>query len=183
MGQLRWFPRARSSGLMASGHAVSRTCVGAAGHPAPVPVAKARQKPSRFSSLFQLPLEGRRMSGNRDQPRSLSQRAVGSRGCSSYQMGPEARQRSAWPPRDPAQIPGKLGLSCPRVTLACAGSVLEEGRGPSAEQHDAPHQGGGRAAHAAGAQRPGGRCRAVHCHRDQRGGGHLLQRHPQRAAR
>ena len=62
-------------------------------------------------------------------------------------------------------------------------SVLEEGRGATEEQHGTTHQGGGRAAHLAGQERPGGRRRSLHGDGGQRGGSHLLQRHPQRAAR
>lgn len=134
--------------------------------------ASRDREQSGSGSLLHPPLEGRRMPGTREAPAPLSPRALGTWGKGVPRLG-----------RDEG-VSG--GLSCPgtvRSDPACARSVLEEGRGAAAEQHGAAHQGGGRAAHLAGAQRAGGRRRPLHGDGEQRGGRHVLQCHPQRAAR
>lgn len=134
--------------------------------------AETGNEQSGSGSLLHPPLEGRRMPGTREGPALLSPGALGMWGQGIPRLG-----------RDEG-VSG--GLSCPGTVQsdpACARSVLEEGRGAAAEQHGAAHQGGGRASHLAGAQRAGGRRRALHGDGGQRGGRHVLQCHPQRAAR
>lgn len=134
--------------------------------------AETGNEQSGSGSLLHPPLEGRRMPGTREGPALLSPGALGMWGQGIPRLG-----------RDEG-VSG--GLSCPGTVQsdpACARSVLEEGRGATAEQHGAAHQGGGRASHLAGAQRAGGRRRALHGDGGQRGGRHVLQCHPQRAAR
>lgn len=183
LGQLRWFLRGRApvpgSGLTDSRHAIARTWAGAAGQPGPLPADRAEQKPSGFDSLLHPPLEGRRMPGISQRPALLCQGPWEPHGKGVPRPGRGSPGLAATPHRPP----GEPGLSCPWVTLASAGSVLEEGRGPTAEQHDAAHQGGGRASYPAGQECPGSRRWPLHRHCGQRGGGDLLQCHPQRAAR